>query len=215
MAAAAGLIFAAPVLLTIVFAFADPPFSALMVWRGLEGNGADYRWTRLDDMGQALPATVIMTEDGRFCAHWGVDWAAVAEVIEDLGEGEAPRGASTITMQAVKNLFLWPHRSYVRKFIEVPLAYWLELVWSKRRILEVYLNVVEWGPGIYGAEAAARHHFNVAAGDLSWRQAALLAATLPNPRLRAAGRPGPLTLRLAAQAERRGRQAGAYIDCLK
>lgn len=215
IAAGAMVLFAVPVVLTVVFAFVDPPFSALMAWQRLEGKGVDYRWTKLEDISRTLPATVLMSEDGRFCEHWGVDWSAVAEVLDEMSAGEEPRGASTITMQTVKNLYLWPHRSYVRKFVEVPLAYWLDLIWSKRRIMEVYLNIVEWGPGVFGAEAAAQHHFKVPASQLSWRQSALLAATLPNPEVRAAGQPGPLTRRLAARAEARGRQAGAYIDCLK
>jgi monofunctional biosynthetic peptidoglycan transglycosylase len=212
--AALGL-FCVPVVLTVVFAFIDPPFSALMVWQRLEGKEVDYRWTKLEDISGTLPATVLMSEDGRFCEHWGVDWSAVAEVLDEMSTGEEPRGASTITMQTVKNLYLWPYRSYVRKFIEVPLAYWVDLVWSKRRIMEVYLNIVQWGPGIYGAEAAAQTHFGIPASRLSWRQSALLAAALPNPEVRAAGQPGPLTRRLAARAEARGRQAGAYMACLE
>lgn len=215
IALAAAVLSAIPAALTVLFAFVDPPFSALMAWQRLRGEKIDYRWTSLEDISRTLPATVLMSEDGRFCAHWGVDWSAVAEVLDEVSAGEEPRGASTITMQTVKNLYLWPHRSYVRKLVEVPLAYWLDLVWSKRRIMEVYLNIVQWGPGIFGAEAAAQHHFAIPASRLSWRQSALLAAALPNPELRAAGRPGPVTRRLAARAEARGRRAGAYVGCLE
>lgn len=206
---------AVPVLLVPVYALVNPPVSTLMLWRLANGYGIDYRWRNLHDIAPVLPATAIMTEDGRFCDHRGVDWSAVQDVIEEIGDGGDPRGASTITMQVAKNLLLWPHRSFVRKFAEVPLAYWIDLVWSKKRIMEVYLNIVEWGPGIYGAEAAARHHFGKSARALSAREAALLAAVLPNPVARSAGRPNELTRRLAERAQARGALAGAYIGCLK
>lgn len=212
---ALAVVVALPLLLVPLFAVVDPPGSTLMLWRLLEGRGIDRRWVGLDAIAPSLPATVIMTEDGRFCAHHGVDWGAVREAIEEAGENGEPRGASTITMQTAKNLFLWPHRSYPRKLAEVPLAYWIDLVWSKRRIIEVYLNIVEWGPGIYGAEAAAQYHFGVDAKSLTWRQSALLAAVLPDPVGRAAGKPGRLTQALAARALARGRQAGAYIGCIR
>ena len=206
---------ALPFVLVPLFAVINPPVSALMMLRLVEGRGVAHQWVNLEDISPALPATVIMTEDGRFCAHSGVDWEAVQQVLEEANDGGEPRGASTIPMQTVKNLFLWPHRSYARKALEIPLAYWLDLVWSKRRIIEVYLNVVELGPGIYGAQAAAQHHFGKDAKALSAREAALLAAVLPNPVIRSAGKPGPLTRRLASRAERRGRLAGAYIECIR
>ncbi|HSM20205.1 MAG TPA: monofunctional biosynthetic peptidoglycan transglycosylase [Hyphomicrobiales bacterium] len=204
-----------PFLLVPVYAVVNPPVSTLMLWRLLEGRGISQQWVDLANIAPALPATVIMTEDGRFCEHHGVDWEAVQQVVEEAGEGGEPRGASTIPMQTAKNLFLWPHRSYLRKLLEIPLAYWLDLVWSKQRIIEVYLNVVEFGPGIYGAEAAARHHFGKDAKRLTGREAGLLAAVLPNPIARSASRPGPVTRRLARRAERRGRAAGAYIECIR
>jgi monofunctional biosynthetic peptidoglycan transglycosylase len=206
---------ALPFLLVPVYAVVNPPVSALMLWRLFEGRGIAHRWVDLDDIAPVLPATVIMTEDGRFCEHHGVDWQALQQVVEEASDSGEPRGASTIPMQTVKNLFLWPQRSYVRKLLEVPLAYWLDLVWSKRRIIEVYLNMVELGPGIYGAQAAAQHHFGKDASQLTAREAGLLAAVLPNPIVRSAGRPGPLTRRLASRAEQRGRIAGVYIDCIR
>ena len=139
---------------------------------------------------------MISSEDGHFCRHRGVDWGELKEAIESAGDGIA-RGGSTISMQVVKNLFLWPSRSYLRKALEIPLAYVIEALWPKRRILEIYLNIAEWGPGIFGAEAAARYHFRKSALLLTPREAALLAVSLPNPFERQAGRPGPGTLRLA------------------
>jgi monofunctional biosynthetic peptidoglycan transglycosylase len=134
----------------------------------------------------------------------------VAEVVDD----DAPRGASTITMQTVKNLFLWPSRSYVRKAMEVPLAYYADLVLGKRRVMEIYLNVAEWGPGIFGAEAAARHYFDRAAADLSAGQAALMAAALPNPAERDPAHPSRHMRRIAEIIARRAAAAGDYVGCL-
>jgi len=125
------------------------------------------------------------------------------------------RGASTISQQTAKNVFLWPGRSYVRKALEAWLTLYIETLWSKRRIIEVYLNVAEWGDGIYGAEAAARHHFNTSAGALTAHQAALLAAVLPNPRAWSAGRPGPYVSGRARTLERRATQLGDLLDCVR
>jgi monofunctional biosynthetic peptidoglycan transglycosylase len=157
---------------------------------------------------------VISSEDGHFCDHHGVDWGELKEAVESAGDGMA-RGGSTISMQVVKNLFLWPSRSYVRKALEIPLAYAIEALWPKRRILEIYLNIAEWGPGIFGAEAAARYHFRKSALLLTPREAALLAVSLPNPFERQAGRPGPGTVRLADNLLLRMRAAQANASCVR
>jgi monofunctional biosynthetic peptidoglycan transglycosylase len=182
--------------LILLYRFVDPPTSMLMLIQRLGGTGVHQRWVPLARIAPVLPLAVIASEDARFCYHRGVDWGELAEAIESSREGMA-RGGSTITMQVVKNLFLWPSRSYVRKALEIPLAYAVELLWSKRRILEVYLNVAEWGPGIFGAETAALYHFRKPASLLTLREAALLAVSLPNPAERQAGRPGPGLIRLA------------------
>lgn len=215
-ALAAGSIACVILLGIFVYRFVPPPVSSLMVWRAAEGQGIDYRWVALDDISAALPRAVIASEDTRFCAHRGVDWDAVSLVIEDIvedGKG-TPRGASTIAMQTVKNLFLWPSRSYIRKALEIPLAYTADAVWPKRRLLEIYLNIVEWGPGVYGAQAAARTHFGKPAGRLNGGEAALLAATLPNPIQRRAGRPGPRTRAIAQKILARMRGIRPYMTCL-
>jgi monofunctional biosynthetic peptidoglycan transglycosylase len=159
----------------------------------------------LDSISPALPVAVIASEDNRFCRHRGVDWGALREVVESADEDGPSRGASTIPMQTAKNLFLWSGRSYVRKALELPIALWLDLVWSKRRMMENYLNIAEWGEGVFGAEAAARRYFGKAARDLTRREAALLATALPNPILRDPGRPSPrhrsLANRLLARME--------------
>jgi monofunctional biosynthetic peptidoglycan transglycosylase len=213
---ALGAVAAAILLAIAAYRFVAPPVSALMVWRLVQGHGIDYRWVPLESMSAALPAAVIASEDGRFCAHGGVDWTALGTVFEALTEDPdaAPRGASTIPMQTVKNLFLWPSRSYVRKALELPLALVADLAWPKRRTIEIYLNVVEWGPGIYGAEAAARHHFGKPASALAPAEAALLAAVLPNPLERSAGKPGTLTRRLASTVRARMRTIDGHLGCI-
>lgn len=190
------------------------PVSTLMVSDLAMFRGYDRRWVPLDQMAPVLVQSVMMSEDGQFCFHGGVDWVQMRGVVQDALDGEATRGASTIPMQTVKNLFLWNSRSFVRKVLEIPLALWADLVWSKRRMMELYLNVAEWGPGIYGIEAAAHHHFKIPAAKLSRRQAALLAVSLPNPITRVASKPGRGLQRLASVVERRARGAGEYIRCV-
>lgn len=192
------------------------PVSTLMLRDVATLSGYERRWVALDEVAPVLAHSVIMSEDGQFCFHHGVDIGELKGVVTDAMAGQPTRGASTITMQTVKNLFLWQKPlTTVRKAIELPLAVYFDLVVPKRRILEIYLNVAEWGPGIYGIEAAARHHFGVSAGKLSRRQAALLAVTLPNPVARDPARPGRGLRQLASLIERRAARAGAYVGCLR
>ena len=191
------------------------PVSTLMLWQGATGTDITREWVGIDDMADTLSHSVLVSEDGQFCSHRGIDWAALSEVIDDALDGEKPRGASTITMQAAKNLFLWPGRSYLRKAMEAPVALYINVAIPKKRLMEIYLNVVEWGPGIFGAEAAAQHYFGRSAARLSPRQAALLAATLPNPAVRNPAKPSKGLNRLARVIEGRARKAGGYVDCLK
>ena len=207
---------AIPVVLTFLYlpSFVHP-VSTLMLKDLVTFSGYDRRWVSIDDVAPVLAHSVIMSEDGQFCFHRGVDLGELRGVVDDALAGEATRGASTITMQTVKNLFLWARPlSSVRKVVELPLAVYFDAVMSKRRIMEIYLNVAEWGPGIYGIEAAARHHFGVSAKQLSRRQAALLAVTLPNPIARNPAKPGPGLRRLANLIERRAGRSGAYVGCL-
>jgi monofunctional biosynthetic peptidoglycan transglycosylase len=194
-----------------------PPVSATMLWKKLEGQQIDYRWRPLSDTSQNLVRSVVTAEDAGICRHNGVEWAVLGEVITEAmeREGGPTRGGSTITQQVAKNLFLWPSRSYVRKGLEIPLALWIDLVWTKRRIVEVYVNTAEWAPGVYGAEAAAQHHFKKSAKALTRSQAASLAASLPNPVVRNAGRPGPKTRATARTIRRRVNSTVPYLDCLK
>jgi monofunctional biosynthetic peptidoglycan transglycosylase len=155
-----------------------------------------------------------MSEDAAFCRHWGVDPGAMREAIRTWRAGGRLRGASTISMQTAKNLFLWPDRSVLRKAIEVPLAYYMDLVWSKRRMMEIYLNIVEWDEGVYGIGAAAKHHFGRTPMRLTRRQAARLVTALPMPRIRNPARPSSRHARVARVIERRTRDAARWTGCL-
>lgn len=168
-----------------------PPVTPLMVIRSIErGSWVDQRPVRLPQIATSLPRTVVGAEDGRFCLHAGVDLNAFEQVWEEYRQRGRLRGASTITMQVARNLFLWPGGGVARKVVELPLAWLLDATWPKHRILEVYLNIAEWGDGVFGAEAAARHHFGKSAAHLSPHEAARLAAVLPSPRRWDAGQPG-------------------------
>ena len=202
----------APIILVPLYTVL-PPVSTVMVWRAVTDGPIDRRWLPLDEMAPGLVASVLMAEDGRFCTHTGVDWEELNRVLE--ASSERPRGASTITMQTVKNVFLWQSRSVIRKAIEIPLAMFADTIWGKRRTMEIYLNVVEWGPGVFGAEAAARHHFGRSASRLSATQSALLAVTLPNPGARDPARPTARLRAAARTVEARARASGAYTNCLQ
>ena len=184
--------------LVVLYRWVDPPASTLILGQRLAGTPITQRWVPLERISPNLISAVVLSEDGGFCRHRGVDWGELKEAIESANDGIA-RGGSTISMQVVKNLFLWPSRNYVRKALEIPLTYVIEAAWSKQRILEIYLNIAEWGPGIFGAEAAARYHFRKPASTLNPREAALLAVSLPNPFDRQAGRPGPGTRQACRQ----------------
>ncbi|PRX08089.1 UNVERIFIED_ORG: monofunctional biosynthetic peptidoglycan transglycosylase [Martelella mediterranea] len=177
-------------------------------------TGYDREWVAFDDIAPVLVQSVLMSEDGQFCNHYGIDWREYKAVVKDALAGEETRGASTIPMQTVKNLFLWNSRSYLRKVLELPLAVAADAFWPKKRIMEVYLNIAQWGPETFGIEAAAQEQFGVSAADLSRRQAALLAVSLPNPTGRQAAAPSAHMNRLANRVERLAARSGAYIHCL-
>jgi monofunctional biosynthetic peptidoglycan transglycosylase len=205
-----------PVAMVPVYALV-PPVSTLMIWRWMTGERVVRQWLPIEAISSNLVRAVVVAEDARLCSHSGVDWSGLRDAIEDAEELIEVRGASTIAMQTAKNLFLWPGRQYVRKAIEIPIAYYLTLIWPKRRLVEVYLNIVEWGPdGEFGAEAAARRAFRKSARDLSVPEAALLAAALPNPIRRNAARPGPGLQRVAARHRAAvASEGGAATACLR
>ncbi len=198
-------------LLVALWAFA-PPVSTLMVARMIEGKRYERTFVPLKDIAPAAVASVIASEDARFCANDGVDWGALHEVLS--AKGESRRGASTITMQTAKNLFLWPGRSVVRKGIEIPMALVLGKVWPKKRTIEIYLNIAEWGDGLFGVEAAAERYFHKRASQLDAREAALLATALPNPIKRNPAHPTSFQRRLAAGAMARVARSADLTSCL-
>jgi len=189
----------------LIHAFAPVPVTLLMARDFLAGQGPDYRWTPLKDISPHLVASAIASEDARFCSHRGFDLQAIERALKANEQGRRIRGASTISQQTAKNVFLWPGRDWVRKGLEAGYTVLIETVWTKRRIMEVYLNVAEMGPGIYGAEAAARHWFGKSAADLTPREAARIAAILPSPRRYNAGAPGPYVRRRAARVQANAR----------
>lgn len=198
----------------VLYRFVDPPITPLMLIRLAEGEGLTRQSRPLAQFDRDLARAVIAAEDNRFCGHRGIDWGAVGEAMEEYDERGRLRGASTITMQLARNLFLWPGGGFFRKGLEAPIALAIDALWPKRRVIEVYLNVVEWGPGIYGAEAGARAAFNKGAGELSRREAGLLAAILPNPRRFSAARPTAYVERRAAGIAARIDKLGGYFTCL-
>jgi monofunctional biosynthetic peptidoglycan transglycosylase len=192
------LLLLVPYVLTPLYS-AGHPVSSLMAWRWVTGRPVERTWLDLSAMAPALARSVVASEDAKFCSHNGIDWNSLQNAIEDAQEGEVAGGGSTITQQVAKNLFLWPGRSVIRKGLELPLSMWIDLVLSKTRILEIYLNIAEMGPsGQFGAESAAQFAFGRSAANLSPREAALLAAVLPNPVTRSARTPGPGVRRLAS-----------------
>jgi monofunctional biosynthetic peptidoglycan transglycosylase len=171
--------------LILVFSFLPPPINLYQASEWWRLGRIDKDWVPMQDIAPAMARSAVAAEDANYCNHWGFDMAAIRLAIEE-GEG---RGASTISQQVVKNVFLWHGRSYLRKAMEAVLTPVVELLWSKERILEVYLNVAEFDEGVFGVQAAAQHHFGVDAKDLSDVQAARLAAVLPDPKGRSASNP--------------------------
>ncbi len=199
--------------LVALYAFVRP-VSTLMLARTIEGKGYQRVYAPLRTIAPAALATVIASEDASFCDNDGVDWGALREVLGGAGKHGPSRGASTITMQTAKNLFLWPGRSVIRKGIEIPMALALGRVWSKTRTLEIYLNIAEWGDGLYGIEAAAERYFHKSASQLNPHEAALLATSLPNPIHRNPARPTALQRRLAGSLEAKTRESSDLLKCL-
>jgi len=192
------------------------PVSTIMLWRQITGEPMQRRYVPMARIANTVKLAVLIAEDQRFCQHYGVDFGELREAIQDAENWDEMRGGSTITQQVAKNLFLWPGRSYLRKALEFPLALWIDLVLSKRRILEIYLNIAEWGPdGQFGVEAGSQYAFGRPASGLSQHQAALLAAVLPNPHDRDARRPGPDLRRLGDLYVSRAARSPQTATCVR
>ena len=215
LGAAVAIFVLAPYVIAPFYRIVDP-VSMPILWRRLTGARVTRTVVPLAHISPALPLVVIVAEDGSFCRNHGIDLGAMREAIEQFDEVGEARGASTITQQTVKNLFLWSGRSVVRKALEIPLALWFNLVLPKRRIMEIYLNIARWGPnGEFGAEAGARWAFGKSAHDLNLREATELASILPNPGRRSARTPGVLVHRLAALYERRAVEFSTLGACVR
>ncbi|MBI1198749.1 MAG: monofunctional biosynthetic peptidoglycan transglycosylase [Phenylobacterium sp.] len=184
-----------PVAVVAIYRFVPPPVTYLMVQRMFEGHGIERRWVPMRQISPHLVRAVIAAEDARFCEHHGFDVQAIQKAMAANASGKKLRGGSTISQQTAKNVFLWPHRDWVRKGFESWFTVLIEVGWGKRRIMEVYLNTIEWGPGVYGAEAAAEKNFHVHAKDLTAAQASRLAAIVPKPLSWKAAKPGPYVRR--------------------
>lgn len=184
-----GIAIAFSVIAVLLLRWVNPPTSSFMMqrsvsawWNGEDHFELDYEWTDWNDMSSHIKMAAIASEDQNFANHWGIDFASVQEALEEYERGQGLRGASTITQQTAKNLFLWPNQSYVRKGIEAYFSLLLELFWPKKRILEVYLNIAEFGDGVYGVQSAADRYFYTTAARLSKSQSALMVTALPAPK---------------------------------
>jgi monofunctional biosynthetic peptidoglycan transglycosylase len=194
-----------PVVMVVIYRFLPPPVTFLMVQRTIEGRGFERKWVPLDEISPNLVRAVIAGEDARFCEHFGFDVEAIEKAMAANQAGKKLRGGSTISQQTAKNVFLWPGRDWVRKGLETWFTALIEVGWGKRRIMEVYLNSIEWGPGVYGAEAAARKNFKVPAKSLTVAQSARLAAILPSPLKWKAAKPGPYVQKRSGRITRNAR----------
>ncbi len=203
-----------PLVLTPVYLVVDP-MSVPMLERYLTGRPVVRTWRDIDEISDRLKASTILSEDGQFCRHWGVDIGALRAEIDNFVAGEPARGASTLTMQVARNLFLWNDPDPIRKALEVPLAIYVDLILPKKRIMEIYLNIAEWGPeGEFGAAAGSERAFGREPQNLDWRTASLLAVTLPNPLVRNPAQPNAGLLRVAGIVEERARTYGARAACV-
>lgn len=184
-------------LIVVIFSVINPPTTHTIWSESSRLGSVDREWVPIEDIAPVMARSVVAAEDANFCLHWGFDVAAIRAAMEDGGS----RGGSTITQQVVKNVFLWQGRSWIRKALEAAITPAVEAVWSKRRIIEVYLNVAEMGEGVFGVEAAARRNFDTGPEALSPRQAALLATVLPSPKKRSAAKPSASMRRRAVSIE--------------
>lgn len=199
------------ILMPLVLRWVAPPTSAFMLKSSLARSAVRYRWVPMQAISRHLPVAVVAAEDQKFMHHWGFDFESIGSAMEENKRRQRPRGASTISQQVAKNLFLWSGRSYIRKGFEAYFTVLIELLWPKRRIMEVYLNIAEFGPGIFGVEAASRAYFNKPAGRLERDEAALLAAVLPNPRRLKAAAPSEYVRQRVLEIEEQMKQLGGPV----
>ncbi len=201
-------LFAFSILWVVIYRFVPVPLTWPMARDAVAGRHVERHWVPLSNIASAVPRAAIGAEDAQFCSHHGFDFDAMEAAAARNAAGKKLRGGSTISQQTAKNAFLWPGRSYVRKGLEAWFTVLIEAIWGKPRIMEVYLNIAEMGPGIYGVDAAAQHYFNVPASGLTTAQASRIAAILPQPIKRDAASPGRYVQRYARRIEKRARVVG-------
>lgn len=194
--------FVLSIALTAVYRWVNPPITLLMISRALNGADINKKWVPLDEISPNLVRASIASEDNNYLGHRGFDLGAIYDAIDERNSGKRQRGASTISQQTAKNVFLWSGKSWIRKGLEVYFTFLIEHIWGKERIMEVYLNVIEMGNGVYGAEAAAQHYFGRSSSKLTQRQAALIVAAYPNPRQRDPAHPTAYLNKRASQIQR-------------
>lgn len=194
--------FVLSIAITVAYRWINPPITLLMISRAFDGAKIDKTWVPLDQISPNLVRASIASEDNNYLGHRGFDLGAIYDALDERQQGKRQRGASTISQQTAKNVFLWSGKSWIRKGFEVYFTFLIERLWSKERIMEVYLNVIEMGNGVYGAEAAAQHYFGRSAAKITQRQAALIVAAYPNPRQRDPAHPTPYLNKRAAQIQR-------------
>lgn len=213
-----GMMAIVTLMVVLMFYYSTPnahPQSTLMIYHKLMGKKVERVWANYEGINPVLVFSVVMGEDAKFCNHQGVDWEALHASVSRTLDGEKSRGASTLSMQTVKNLFLWHGRSYLRKGLEIPLAIMADHILGKKRLVEIYLNIAEWDKGIFGIGAASKHYFDTKPAYLNARQSALLAVSLPNPIVRNPRKPSSTLRKLAKLNAKKAYQSGAYVQCLR
>lgn len=205
---------AVPSVIVALYAVLPPPVTPLMLIRAIQGDGLTRNWLPVTAVSPNLIKAVIASEDARFCEHSGFDFSALQQQVERWQQGQSVRGASTITMQTAKNILLWPGRDPIRKVLEAWLTPQIEVLWSKRRIMEIYLNIIETGPGLFGVEAAAQKYFGKSARSVDADEAALMAAVLPNPRRWSPAQPSRHIVWKAHRIQARMNALGSLTDCV-
>jgi monofunctional biosynthetic peptidoglycan transglycosylase len=209
------ILFIAPYLLVVVYSVV-PPISMPVIGKAVSFQNPSWRWRSIENISPNLARAIISAEDGKFCSHNGVDWQSLDKVIKKAKKrGKLSRGASTINMQIAKNLFYWPLPGLMRKPLEIPMAMWIDLIWSKQRTIEVYMNIAQMGDDIYGAEAASQHYFGKSAKNLSRAESARLASILPNPIKRNPAKPSKYVRKYSGSIKARAAVSAEYTDCIK
>ena len=204
-----------PYFLVLIYSFI-PPISLPVIGKAITFQEVHWKWRSIDNISPNLARAIISAEDGKFCKHDGVDWEALQKTIKKAEKkGKLTKGASTIPMQTAKNLFLWYLPKIVRKPLEIPLAMWIDFVWSKQRVIEVYMNIAQFGEGVYGAEAAAQHYYGKSAKNLTSAESARLASILPNPIKRSPVKPSKYVRKYSGSIKARAAVSGEYTGCIE